>query len=512
MSGYSGAAHSSWMETADITAYSSLNEDVHADVCIVGAGIAGMTTAYLLGRDGKSTVVLEAGIIGGGMTERTTAHLSNAIDDSYVKIEQLHGEMGARHAAESHTAAIDRIERIITDEEIDCDFERVDGYLFVPPGASNETLNSELKAAHRAGLTTVEKVRRAPLESFATGPCLRFPRQAQFHPLKYLSGLAQAIQRDGGRIFTGTRVNAVKEGKLAFVETSEGYTVTANKVVVATNSPINNMVAVHTKQAPYTTYVIGARIPRDSVTRALYWDTAEPYHYVRLQKFPDGIGEYDLLIIGGEDHKTGQADDGAERYERLEKWAGNIFPMIETIEFRWSGQVMEPVDSVAFIGRNPGNSRNVYIATGDSGMGITHGTIAGILLTDLIKGRDNPWVSLYDPSRKPLRTLDTYAQENLNAAATYAGDLLPGGETDAAEGLIPTEGAVVQRGLKKIAVYRDEQGTLHERSAVCPHLGCIVRWNNPEKTWDCPCHGSRFDRYGNVVTGPAVSDLEQTGE
>jgi glycine/D-amino acid oxidase-like deaminating enzyme/nitrite reductase/ring-hydroxylating ferredoxin subunit len=501
-----------WMATAQVPEKAALTEDTHANVCIVGAGIAGMTTAYLLAHEGRSVVVLDDGRIGGGMTERTTAHLSNAIDDRYFEIERLHGQGGAKLAARSHTAAIDRIEAIIAEEGIDCDFKRLDGYLFVPPEDSRDVLEAEVEAVHRAGLTTVEQVERAPIDFFDTGACLRFPRQAQFHPLKYLTGLSRAIERDGGRIFTGTHATNMEGGANTRVETRNGYVVTADAIVIATNTPVNNIVTIHTKQAAYTTYVIGARIPRGSVTRALYWDTADPYHYVRVQGVSSKDDDhYDVLIVGGEDHKSGQADEGRQRHSQLEAWARERFPMMERIEYRWSGQVMESADGIAFIGRNPGDPRNVFIATGDSGMGMTHGTIAGILITDLIMGRECPWAPLYDPSRKTLRAFLKYAGENINVAAQYVEGYLTGGDVGSSEEIAQDEGAVIRRGIAKLAVYRDEQGTLHERSAVCPHLGCIVRWNSLEKTWDCPCHGSRFDRYGRVINGPANSHLEGGG-
>ncbi|HTD87793.1 MAG TPA: FAD-dependent oxidoreductase, partial [Candidatus Binatia bacterium] len=252
------------------------------------------------------------------------------------------------------------------------------------------------------------------------------------------------------------------------------------------------------------TYVIAAPVPPGSVTKALYWDTPDPYHYVRLQSSAKG---HQLLIVGGEDHKTGQAADGEERFQRLEEWARERFP-VEQTQFRWSGQVMEPVDSLAFIGRNPGDSENVFIATGDSGNGMTHGTIAGILLTDLICGRENPWSGLYDPSRKPAKALGEYARENLNVAGQYRDYLTPGDKKEPEVPPAPDSGVIVRRGLKKVAVYHDENGGAHECSAVCPHMGCIVAWNPVEKSWDCPCHGSRFDRFGKVVNGPANSDLE----
>jgi Rieske Fe-S protein len=267
--------------------------------------------------------------------------------------------------------------------------------------------------------------------------------------------------------------------------------------------PVNDRVAIHTKQAPYMTYVIGATVPRDAVPRALYWDTHDPYHYVRVQA---ADADHDLLIIGGEDHKTGQANDTDLRHERLETWARVRFPMIEDVAYRWAGQVMETLDGLAFIGRNPLDADNVYIATGDSGMGMTHGTIAGMLLTDLINGDRNPWTELYDPSRKPLGAVREFAREAVNMVAQYADWVSPGERLDE-EHILPDSGAVLRRGLKKVALYRDEQGRMHEYSAVCPHLGCIVRWNPTEKTWDCPCHGSRFTRQGQVINGPSNDDL-----
>lgn len=487
----------------------TLVTDAYVNVCVVGAGIAGLTTAYLLAFEGKSVVVLDDGPVGGGQTERTTAHLSNAIDDRYFEIERLHGKEGARLVAESHTAAIDRIETIAAAEGVDCDFERLDGYLFGTAGDSDDLLSRELQAAHRAGLTGVERVERAPLEGFETGPCLRFPRQGQFHPRKYLAGLALAIARDGGRISTAHAAE-ITGGPVARVRTSSGPVVTADSVVVATNTPVNDLLAIHTKQAAYLTYVIGASVPAGGVTKALYWDTLDPYHYVRLASGSDSGGGQamanDLLLVGGEDHKTGQRDDAPDRYARLEAWARERFPRMGEVRFHWSGQVMEPVDGLAFIGRNPMDADNVFIATGDSGMGITHGTIAGILLTDLILGRENRWATLYDPSRKTLGAAIRFAKETANMAWQYTDWVTPG-DASSPEEIAPGTGAVLRRGLMKVAVYRDEQGALHERSAVCTHLGGIVTWNASERTWDCPCHGSRFDKDGGVLTGPAISDL-----
>jgi glycine/D-amino acid oxidase-like deaminating enzyme/nitrite reductase/ring-hydroxylating ferredoxin subunit len=502
-----------WSATSKMPTFPALKANIETDVCIVGAGIAGLTTAYLLIQAGKKVAVVDDGEIAGGMTSVTTAHLANALDARYFEIERLHGAKGAMLTAESHTAAIHRIEAIAKLESIDCDFERVDGYLFLAPGDSEDLLDRELAACHQAGLCDVEKIVYAPLKSFDTGTALRFPNQAQFHPLKYLAALSQAIKRDGGKIFTNTHVDRIDGGKPARIQAGK-HEVTAGSVVVATNAPINDLVAIHTKQAPYMTYAIGTRIPAGSIPHALYWDTASPFHYIRLQcerQEHRGNGaskNKEVLIVGGEDHRTGQVDDTDQRHARLEEWARERFPMMGAVEFIWSGQVMDTFDKLAFIGRNPLDKENVFIATGDCGMGITHGTIAGMLLCDLIMGRENPWETLYSPSRKTLRAAAQYAKEALNTAGQYT-DWLTGGDVSSSAEIAKESGAIVRDGLKKLAVYRDEHGKLHKFSAACTHLGCVVQWNAAEKTWDCPCHGSRFDKLGEAINGPANTPLSK---
>jgi len=507
------------METAEIDSEPTLNQNIHTQVCVVGGGLAGLTTAYLMAREGKSVVLLEAQSVGGSNsnTARTTAHLSNAFDDRYYKMEQWHGKRGARLIAESHTAAISKIEAIAKAEGIDCDFEWLDGYLFAAEGESKNPLYQELAAAHRAGLTEVQMVERAPLAGVDTGACLLFPKQAQFHPLKYLAGLAKAFKRAGGQIFTGTAVEKIISGEKVRIKTKPGWIVTAEAVVVATNSPINDIftfssndiLGIHTKQGAYRTFVVGLRVPKDSVTRALYWDTLDPYHYVRLQTVKPDEGEpYDLLIVGGEDYKTGHEDEGDESYAKLEQWTRQNFPAAGEVEFRWSGQVLDSVDGPAFIGHDI--APNVYIVTGDSGQGMTHGTIAGMLLTDMVMGRKNDWELVYDPARVrvAIGTAKDFVQENATTLSSYL-DWLTVGDVDAVSQIEQGEGAIVRQGLKKLAVYRDEQGSLHQCSAVCPHLGCIVAWNSSEKSWDCPCHGSRFDTDGKVLNGPSIHNLKK---
>ncbi|HEX5070613.1 MAG TPA: FAD-dependent oxidoreductase [Vicinamibacterales bacterium] len=500
-----GARRSIWLDTAEVTPRVPLQVDTDVDVCVIGAGIAGLTTAYRLARDGRTVIVLDDGEIGSGETGRTTAHLVNALDDFYKEIRRYHGEDGARLAADSHTAAIDFVEHLIQEEDIACDFERVDGYLFLGPHDPVSVLDEELEATHAAGLTAITKLPRAPLEAFDTGPCLHFPRQAQFNPLQYLMGLARAFESRGGRICTNSHAERIRGGDSASVRTRDGHTVTARHIVVATNTPINDLVTMHTKQAAYRTYVIGIPLEAGVMPHVLLWDTPDPYHYVRVATGPDGE---EVLIVGGEDHKTGQPEDedAEDRFDRLLGWTRKRFPVTGEPRYQWSGQIMEPVDLMAFIGRNPGDD-NVYIATGDSGNGMTHGTIAGLLISDLIAGHDNPWATLYDPSRKTLRAAKEFARETANMAAQYA-DLVTGGDVDTVDEIAPGTGAVIRRGLSKVAVYRADDGTLTERSAICTHLGCVVQWNDGEKTWDCPCHGSRFAPEGRVLNGPAVKDLK----
>jgi glycine/D-amino acid oxidase-like deaminating enzyme/nitrite reductase/ring-hydroxylating ferredoxin subunit len=504
-----GESVSVWMAAPDTRMDGKLTTNLDADVCIVGAGIAGMTTAYLLSLEKQRVVVLDDGPVAGGETCRTTAHLVNAPDAWFTEIERLHGKEAARVAAASHTAAIDRIEQIVHHEDIRCGFVRLDGYLFSEPGESPESLEKELVATRSAGLSDVELVDRVPIDSFQTGAALRFPRQGQFHVLEYIRGLARAIRKNGGRIYGRTHADEIEglTDTSARVKTN-GVSVRARAVVVATNTPVNDRLVIHTKQAPYRTYVVGARVRRGSVPSLLLWDTADPYHYVRLQPI-DRM--HDLLFIGGEDHKTGQADDMGNRYRRLEKWMRERFPSAGKVGFRWSGQVMEPVDGLAFIGPNPLDKRSVFIATGFSGTGMTYGTIAAMLLTDLVQGRRNEWADTFDPSRKTVGAAAEFAQENLNVAARY-GDLVTPGDVESTRNIKRGRGAIVRRGLSKSAIYRDEQGVLQEHSAICPHLGCVVRWNPGEKTWDCPCHGSGSHRDGHVVNGPAKRGLSDAGE
>ncbi|WP_205504397.1 FAD-dependent oxidoreductase [Rufibacter psychrotolerans] len=511
MKNNTGTTLSVWQPGVEMPFTQPLAANVTADVCVVGAGISGLTTAYLLAKEGRKVVVLEAGEICGGETSRTTAHLSWALDDRYSTLIKVFGKAQALLAYESHREAIHRIEQIIRDEKIQCDFEWLPGYLFLGATDSEDQLDQELAACRELGITDVVKLKQCPVPTVSSGPCLMFPNQAQFHPVKYLAALSRYILDHGGDIYTNSHVKEFDTGLVHRATTNAGFSVACNHLAVCTNTPVNDKVTMHTKQAPYRTYVIGARVPKGAVPTALYWDDSDPYHYVRVGTVA-GEEELDseILIVGGEDHKTGQSHgQEAERFTCLEEWTRKKFPMAQDVVFRWSGQVMEPVDFMGFIGRNPGDSKHVYIATGDSGHGMTHGTIAGILLTDLICGRTNAWEALYDPGRVTFATdsAKEFLKENLNVAGQYLDWVKPAEKEEAV--IAPGTGAVVQKGLAKVAVYCDAQGQRHECSAVCTHLGCIVQWNDLENSWDCPCHGSRFDPFGKVVAGPAIKDLEK---
>lgn len=493
-----------WQASEDGLQNDSLAESIDTDVCIIGGGISGLTTAYLLTKAGKKVIVIDDGTIGGGETARTTAHLSNAIDDRIYRIEKWHGEEKARLAVESHARAIDEIERIVGTEKIECDFARLDGFLIEGEDGEDD-LEKELEAAHRLGFSNIESVERAPLEHFETGRALKFPNQGQFHILKYLSGLAKVIEAGGGRLFSNTRAVEWEGEDAPEVKTSDNKTIRAKSIVLATNYAM--MSKMFAKLPAYRTYVVGVRVPKDSIEKCLIWDTADPYHYVRTQP-EDG---FDVLIVGGEDHRTGQEDDGDERFQKLFGWAKKHFPQSEEILYQWSGQCFETHDGLAFIGRFSSSEPNVYLITGDSGMGMTHGTIGGMLVSDLILGRENAWAEVYEPSRILTQSITEAVPEILSSTAPYV-DWITGGDVASVDEIKPGMGAIIREGMSKIAAYRDENGKLYQRSAVCTHMGCIVRFNSTEKTWDCPCHGSRFGTDGHPINTPAISPLAEIEE
>jgi glycine/D-amino acid oxidase-like deaminating enzyme/nitrite reductase/ring-hydroxylating ferredoxin subunit len=494
-----------WMETEVAPRTPALRENVRADVVVIGSGIAGLSAAYELLLQGLTVVVLDRGGIGCGMTARTTAHLSSFSDDGMSELIKVRGEEVAKLWHESQAASIDRIEAICNEEAISCKFRRLDGLLFPDigsePSKCREMFEEEMEAAKKIG-ARLEKTSGTPFKDLTDVPTLRYPNQATFHPAKYLRGLVEVIRKKGGKLYAHSAVTKVDEHQRGVVvTTASGHTVQALNAIIATNSPINDRVAIHTKQGPYRTYAMSFTIPRDELPDKLYWDTADPYHYVRLQSGP---GETDYLIVGGADHESGGADDGGVRFEALESWTRSLVPNLGNETHRWSGQVLEPLDYAAFIGRNPGNER-IYIATGDSGQGMTHGVVAAMLLKDLIVQGSSPWQDVYEPTRTV--PAGSWVGNNIGAFGIFSEYVAPG-EISSYDELERGKGAIVRQGLKKVAAYRDDGGKLHLRSAVCTHMGCHLHWNSTERCWDCPCHGSHFSVDGAVLNGPAMADLE----
>jgi glycine/D-amino acid oxidase-like deaminating enzyme/nitrite reductase/ring-hydroxylating ferredoxin subunit len=504
----SGTNLSFWVDSIQPILYNELDKDAETDVIIVGGGITGITIAYCLILSGKKVILIEDGYIGSGETGRTTAHLVTALDDRYYKLEKLFGKEKTKLIAQSHAMAIDFIENTVKKEKIECDFERLSGYLFLHPSDKPNSIEKEYEAILKTDLS-VEKISYVPgipQIDFA----LKFNKQAQFHPLKYLKSLSEIIINRGGKIYTNTKAKEINGNGVVIMG---GYKIKADNIVVATNSPVNNKYSMHLVQHAYRTYVIGAKIKKGLLSHALWWDTGDftvnpstpPYHYARLQKYDNN---YDLLIVGGEDHPTGAAGGSEEeRYTSLETWARYFFPAMEEVIYKWSGQILEPEDSLAHIGRNPFDDKNVFIATGDSGNGLTHGTIAGMLISDLINERENKWEKVYDPSRKLISTGKAFVKEAVEGALHYIKRDSEDNVDINPENIPINEGRIIKRKEKKYGAYHGEDEYIHFVSADCTHLGCTIKWNNDEKSWDCPCHGSRFSYKGKVLNGPANKPL-----
>lgn len=509
----SGKHISYWIDSVTAASRKSLDKNLETDVVIVGGGMGGVSVAYCLSQAGKKVVVIEDGFIGSGETGRTTAHLVTAFDDRYYKLEEIFGKEDVKLIAESHRAAIDFVESTVKKENIDCGFERVTGYLFLHPTDKEDSLKREFEATKRAGIDVTE-LDQVPGMLTKSGKCIVFPSQAEFHPMKYLMGLCSSIEAKGGKIFTETHASEINGDG---IRTDKGFTVKAKHVVIATNSPVNSKYTMPLKQDAYRTYVIGALVKKGALPKALWWDTGDqesknivpPYHYVRLHSYND---IYDLVISGGEDHPVGETGDKlTDHFAILKEWTRKNFP-IEKIVYRWSGQVMEPMDSLAFIGRNPLDKSNVYIITGDSGNGMTHCTIAGLLITDLITGKDNPWEKIYKPSRFTLGESGPFFRKLKDDFMSTIKSVMEMNNGHEMSSVKKGEGKIIEVQNKKMGVFRDEEEHLHIVSAKCMHLGCTVGWNNEEHTWDCPCHGSRYTYEGKVINGPANMDLPAYSE
>lgn len=477
--------------------YPELKENTKTEVCIVGGGINGISTAYQLAKRGHKVIVLESTKVASGQSGRTTAHLTYQVEEQLSQLVKLHTEERLTKFVQSHRQAIGLIEEIIFQENISCDFKRLDGYLFAGSEDSEKTLKEEVEIGNRLGLdlTHVESI---PGVSHL-GPAVLYPDQGQFHPLKYMSGLLRVMSELDVKIYEGSHVKEFKnEQGLHQIICENGSVVEAKYLVVATDSPINNRFYIHTKQAAYRTYVVGFALEKKS-NIPLLWDTEDPYHYIRVSG--------NTLILGGEDHRTGQ-NPSEDPYENLKTWARENLPLAGEEKLRWSGQVFEPVDGMAYIGKNPGQEKNVFIITGLSGIGMTYSAISSLLIADLIDNRPNPLAELYNPSRTAMRDKTEFIKDNSNVAFQYKDWITPSDVKSERD--IPVDhGGVIREGIVKNAVYHADGENFEKKCAVCPHLGGIVQWNNFEKTWDCPCHGSRFNTHGKVIEGPSISGLQE---
>jgi glycine/D-amino acid oxidase-like deaminating enzyme/nitrite reductase/ring-hydroxylating ferredoxin subunit len=497
-----------WKAIFEQPHFPALEHDASCDLVVVGSGIAGLSSAYEAARCGASVLVIDRGEITGGMTARTTAHLVSEIDDRYFELIDAVGEADARLYHESQIAAINRIEAICRDEGIDADFARLPGYLIPAQQDHMSELQREYDACRKLGVE-VEWADHAPYPLLPGTKALKFANQGRFHPLKYCAGLAQAIIKHGGRIYGGTTyIGHQEEGDRVILNTESGRTIRAGAALFATNSPVNDRVAIHTKQLPMRTYAMAGRVPADSVEDALVWDTLWPYHYVRLQLA--GEGQH-WLIVGGEDHRTGTASDMDDRFERIEAWTRERFPTFGKVEHLWSGQVMEPADCMPYSGRD--GSDRIYVHTGDSGTGMTNGVAGALNFIALFRNEKARFADLFDPARKPASaySLGEYVKGQGPVVANLA-EYLGSGEVSSVDEIKPGEGAILRRGLARRAVYRAEDGSITEHSATCTHVGCIVHWNNFEKCWDCPCHGSQFKPDGTVLSAPAITPLAAVGD
>jgi glycine/D-amino acid oxidase-like deaminating enzyme/nitrite reductase/ring-hydroxylating ferredoxin subunit len=493
-----------WAASLSSPAFERLAHDEHADVVVVGGGITGLTAAYELATAGRRVVLLERAALGEIDTGHTTAHLTMVTDTRLGELVDRFGRSHAQAVWDGGLAAIDRIDTIVRRHAIDCHFDWVEGYQHAPFGSMQaseaEQFRTEAALARELGFDA-EFVDAVPLVG---GPGLRVDGQARFHPRLYLAGLAQAVVAAGGRIYEHSAVETFNGDPLGV--TANGYAVTADDIVIATHNPLAGLSSLpvatlfQTKLALYTSYVVAGQVPKGRVTDALWWDTADPYHYLRVEPG----AEHDIVIFGGEDHKTGQVKGTPECYARLEAALRVLLPDA-TIVARWSGQVIETPDGLPYLGRM---GEHHYAATGFAGNGMTFGTLGGMLCADAILGRTNPWAELFSPDRKALgRSLWDYVKENADYPYYMARDRFAGVEGRSLREVRRGRGKVIEHEGQTVAAYRDEDGVLSLRSATCTHMGCLVGWNPAERTWDCPCHGSRFTPRGEVIAGPAESPL-----
>ncbi|MGH2754628.1 MAG: FAD-dependent oxidoreductase [Actinomycetota bacterium] len=499
-----GRPSSLWLETSPPPAFEQLPGDLEVDVVVIGAGIAGLTTAYLLKAAGKKVAVLEARRVCGGVTGHTTAKVTSQHGLIYADLVKRVGEEGASIYARSNEAALRFIVDLVERSGIGCDLEPQQAYTYTEDPQELDPIKEEVQIAESLGLPATY-VTETDLPYDVVG-AVRFDGQAQFHPVKYLTHLARSIPGDGSHIFEDTRVTDLEEGDVAAVGTEHGR-VRAGAVVVATNMPIFDRGLFFAKVHPQRSYVVTARWDGADELSGMYISVGGSTRSIRVVK---STGDR-LLMIGGAGHKTGQDLDTPARYRELEEFARERFGVTEFVH-RWSTQDCTSVDKVPYIGRLRRSSDNVHVATGFGKWGMTNGTLSGMIISNAILGEPDSFASLYDAKRiNPGGAAREFVKENVNVAQRWVGDRLSHPQSTAAEELTAGSGGIIDAGLNnKIAAFKDEEGALHTFSAVCTHLGCQVRWNDAEMSFDCPCHGSRFDRFGRVIQGPATRDLDPT--
>jgi glycine/D-amino acid oxidase-like deaminating enzyme/nitrite reductase/ring-hydroxylating ferredoxin subunit len=489
-----------WIANTEDPGFGALDGPVEVDVAVLGAGIAGLTTALLLKNAGLRVAVLEGDGVCRGTTGHTTAKVSAQHGLIYATLSAKFGDDGARAYAEANMAAVDLIERLVHEHGIDCDWERRPAYAYTEQDSQVSQVEREVDAAQRAGLPasyTEETDLPWPVKG-----AVRFDDQAQFHPRSYCLALARLIDGDGSRVYQRTRALAVEEGSPCKVRT-EHHEVRAAYVVVATHLPFLDRGAFFAKCHPERAYVLGISLG-EPVPKGMYISVEQPTRSIRQHPF-DGD---ELLILSGESHKTGQDEDTERHYAALEEFARERFA-VRGVDYRWSAQDYMPMDQVPYIGKLRRGSDHLFVATGFQKWGMTNGTIAGVVISDQILGRENAWAELFDPNRvKPLASAMGFIKENVDVARRFVGDRITNRSSVQVEDLKPGDGQVMSMGTSQVALSRDRQGNIHAVSARCTHLGCIVHWNAAEMTWDCPCHGSRFKASGEVLEGPAVEALE----
>jgi glycine/D-amino acid oxidase-like deaminating enzyme/nitrite reductase/ring-hydroxylating ferredoxin subunit len=501
MNTVTGKPISFWIDSTPETEFPPLTQDVVVDVAIVGGGIAGLTAAMLLKRAGKTVAVLESRKIVTGASGHTTAKVTSLHQLIYADLLHHLGVEKARVYAESNQAALEQVAKFVEQEQIDCDFSRRSAYTFTEAESGLKKIEAEVDAALKLGLPA-SFVQETSLP-FAIAGAIRFDHQAQFHPRKYLLHLAQCIQGDGSAVFEETRVLKVDEDATACHVITDSHTVMAQDVVITTHLPILDSGLFFAKTYPKRSYIVGARIDPDRAPEGMFIGSGQGYFSIRTTPDRDGL----MLLIGGGGHKVGEVTHNEAQYQKIEDFARSRFGL-DTFDYRWSTQDMVSFDQLPYIGKLTPFSHRVSVATGFSLWGMTNGTLSGMLLSDAILGIDNPWANLYDATRAtPFMTPDGVKQ-TVSVGMHWVSDRLKGLSASSLSEVGIGKGQLLTLEKEKLAVYRDQQGAVHAVSAVCPHLGCIVAWNSAEKSWDCPCHGSRFDCDGKVLDGPSVKDLK----